>query len=127
MWRNVLFLLFVTIIPFLTQLMNEYGNVGAAVMIYDSSQLVGGLSLTAVWTHASKHHLLVSKSLSESQIRATKFRSYVPSIVFLIALATAALFSYSYQYFGISPGFANFTLIGIPPLMRVVTRKSKSG
>ena len=56
------------------------------------------------------------------------FRMMRPTPPILIfALATAALFSYSYQYFGISPGFANFTLIGIPPLMRVVTRKSKSG
>lgn len=107
--------------------MNEYGNVGAAVMIYDSSQLVGGLALTSVWTHASKHHLLVSKSLTETQIKTIKLHSYVPSIVFLITLAIAALFSFSYQYLGISPGFANFTLIGIPPLMRVATRKSKSG
>lgn len=81
-------------------------------MIYDSSQIIGGLALAFVWTHASKHHLLVSRSLTDSQIKSIQSRNYVPSIVFLIALIAAGLFSYSYQYVGIAPGFANFSLFG---------------
>ena len=123
MWRNLLFLLFVTIIPFLTEMMNQYGNVGIAVMIYDGSQLTGGLALAGVWAHASKHRLLVSRSLTESQIKNIQFRNYIPSIVFVIALAIAILFSYSYESLGIPPGFANFALFGIAPLMRVASKR----
>jgi uncharacterized membrane protein len=126
MWRNLFFLLFITIIPFLTQLMNQYGNVGVAVMIYDASQLIGGLAIAAVWTHASKHHLLVSRSLTDSQIKNIQMRNYVPSIVFLIALILAAFLSYTYHFLQIPPGFANFALFGIAPVMRVAGRKSKS-
>ena len=126
MWRNLLFLLFITIIPFLTQLMNQFGNIGVAVIIYDASQLMGGLALAAVWTHASKNHLLVSKSLTESEIKNIQSRNNVPLIVFMIALLLAAFFSYSYQYLGIAPGFANFALFGIAPMMRSIARKSNS-
>lgn len=126
MWRNLLFLLFVTIIPFLTELMNQYGNVGVAVMIYDASEFVGGLALAGIWAHASNHHLLVSRSLSESQIKNIQFRNYVPSIVFLAAFLLAALFSYTYQGVGIAPGFANFALFGIAPLMKIAPKGDKS-
>lgn len=126
MWRNLLFLLFVTIIPFLTQLMNDYGNVGVAVIIYDASQFVGGFALAGIWKHASDNHLLINKSLSEDQIKSMQFRNYVPSIIFLAALVIAVLFSFSYQALGIPPAFANFALFGIAPMMRLSARKSKS-
>ena len=126
MWRNLLFLLFVTIIPFLTQLMNDYGNVGIAVIIYDASQFVGGFALAGIWKHASSKHLLISRSLSEGQIKGMQFRIYIPSMIFLIALVVAALFSFSYQTIGIPPGCANFALFGIAPMMRLASKSGKS-
>jgi len=126
MWRNLFFLLFITIIPFLTQLLSQYGNIGIAVVIYNAFQSVGGLALGAIWTHASKNHLLVSRSLPETQIKNIRVRNLVPSLVFLIALAIALLFSYSYNYLSIPPAFANFALLGMLPLMRIVSRKNKT-
>ena len=126
MRRNLLFLLFVTTIPFLTQLISQYGNIGAAVMIYDGCQLAGGLALASVWTHASNHHLLASRSLTDQQIRSIQYRNYAASIAFLIALIVAALLSFSYQYVGISPGFANLALVAIVPLLRGISQKGKA-
>ncbi len=125
MWRNLLFLLFITIIPFLTSLMNQYGNVGVAVVIYDATQSVGGLALWAIWMHASKGHLLVSRSLLETLIRNIRVRNLVPSVVFVIALAIAILLSYTYNYLAIPPAFANFGLLAMLPLMRIVSKEEK--
>lgn len=126
MWRNLFFLLFVTIIPFLTQLMNDYGNVGVAVVIYDASQIAGGLALIGVWRHASKSHLLVNRSLTEAQIKNIQFRNYIPAVIFLLALVIAIFFSFTYSSIGIPPAFANFALFGIWPMMRIAARRSKS-
>ena len=121
MWRNLFFLLFITIIPFLTQLLNEYGDIRIAVIIYDLVQAFGGLALSSVWSHASQHHLLISKSLTRAQIRNASLRSYVPSIGFVVAIILTFVIPS-----GISPSIANFAIFLIYPLNRIVFRKTDS-
>jgi len=119
MWQNLLFLLFITIIPFLTELLNQYGDIQAAVVIYDISQFFGGLALSAVWSHATnKKHSLVANTLTQEQIRNIRIRGYVVPLTFLITIGIVFVLPT-----WISPSVANFALIGIVPLTRLVSRR----
>ena len=118
MWSNLFFLLFVTVIPFLTLLLDEYGDIQIAVVIYDLVQASGGFALSLIWHYVSINHRLISESLTSAQIRQVRLRTYVPVIVFLLT-AMVAFFIPE----GIPPASANFLLFLIIPLTRLVSRK----
>ena len=115
MWMNLFFLLFITIIPFLTELVNTYGDIQAAVIIYDGSQLLGGLTLSALWRHVSKKHFLIEKKLTDEQIKIIKIRTLIPSFVFLGAIGVSFITS----------AYSNFTLFAMFPAYMILARKSK--
>ncbi|HZW55199.1 MAG TPA: TMEM175 family protein [Nitrososphaerales archaeon] len=119
MWRNLVFLLFITIIPFLTEILDQYGDIEVALIIYNLSQFMGGLALNSVWNHATSKQLLISKSLTQDQVRNIRLRGYVPSIVFALAIGVSFLLPP-----GISPATANLTLFAMFPLLRIVGRKN---
>jgi uncharacterized membrane protein len=122
MWLNLFFLLFITIIPFLTELLNLYGNIQVSVIIYNLSQFIGGLALNGIWIYATKHHLIDSKALSQAQIKNIRNRGVVPSIVFLLAIVAALIL----PYFGIAPADAEFALFAMFPLQRTFARRSRT-
>lgn len=117
LWINLAFLLFITIIPFLTELLNKYGNIVLAVVIYDVSQILGGLALSILWRYATNKHLL-TKSLIPAQIRNIRIRGYVPMIAFLLAIAVAFALPK-----GVDPSDSMFVLFVMFPLMRFASRK----
>jgi uncharacterized membrane protein len=119
MWLNLFFLLFITIIPFLTEILDQYGSIQAALIIYDLTQLFGGLALYAIWTYATGHHMIDSKTLSRSQIRNIRIRSLVPSLIFLLAIAISFVLPQ-----GTPPSTANFALFCMFPLLRIAARKT---
>ena len=121
MWRNLFFLLFVTIVPFLTQLLGQYGDILITVVIYDAVQMIGGLVLAEVWNYATTHRLIDIKVLTPSQIRNIRLRGLVPSFTFLAAIGVSALFS----IVGISPSAANLTLFAMFPLLRISEKRQK--
>ncbi len=116
MWRNLFFLLFITIIPFQTQLLAQYGDIQIAVVIYDASQVLGGIALSAVWRHATKKHLVVEGSLTANQIRNIRFRGYVPIVTFLVAIAIVFVLPNG------DASFANFSLFAMFPLTWIFSR-----
>jgi uncharacterized membrane protein len=119
MWTNLFFLLFITIIPFLTELVSQYGDIRIAVIIYDLTQAIGGLVLSALWNVAIKNHLLSSERLTKAQIRNIRIRTYVPTFVFLLAIGISFVLPPS-----IPPGYANFALFAMFPLMRFASRQN---
>jgi uncharacterized membrane protein len=110
---NLLFLLFITLVPFFTQLISSYGSLEAAEDIFYISQAFGGVLLTLLWIHASRDFLLIEEDTPKALIRWVTVRGLVSPAVFLAA-AVVALFV---------PGYSSLTLIAISPVSRILFRK----
>ena len=110
---NLFFLLFITLVPFFTQLISSYGSLESAEEIFYLSQALGGALLTLLWIHASKDFLLIEQDTPKALIRWVTVRGLISPAVFLAA-AVVALFI---------PSYSSLTLIAISPVSRILVRK----
>jgi len=94
MWYNLIFLMFITLVPFTTNFM-KYANLQLTVVISAIFYSVPGFAISLLWQHSSKNHLLIDKNLSESIIRLTRIRNYISPLVFIASIP----FSYISPYF----------------------------
>lgn len=108
MWRNILFLLFITIIPFLTELLSTYGDVKLAVVIYDGSQLLGGVALILLRRYALKNHLFSTRLVTPDLIKQMTTRGYIPVIVFAASIVVVLVLPP-----GISPSYTQLVLFAL--------------
>jgi uncharacterized membrane protein len=113
MWFNLVFLMFITLVPFITNLM-KYADLQLTVVIAAIFYSVPGFAISLLWQHSSKNHRLIDKGLSRDMIRLTRIRNYISPLVFIASIP----FSYINPYF--TPAF---WLVMIP-LRIVVIRKS---
>ena len=63
-WLNLLFLFFITLISFATDLYFKYGNFHSIFVLYASILTVTGSLLLFIWLHGSKENLLIDKTLN---------------------------------------------------------------
>lgn len=107
MWLNLLFLMFVVLIPFGTDLVGEYGDELAAVMVYAGICAAVGLTKVAVWRYATHNRRLVDESLSSESIELSTVVGLVGPAVFLVSMGIALL----------STTWATWSWIAIGPLI----------
>ncbi len=110
---NMFFLLFITIVPFFTELISDYGNLESADAIYYLSQALGGFLLTYIWIHASTNNRLIQEDTPKNLIRLITARGLVSPAVFLAATAVSFFI----------PSYSFFTLITIGIGLRIVSRE----
>lgn len=85
-WINVMWLMFVALVPFSTSLMGEYGEFQAATLFFHFNMLcIGTLSLIS-WRYAFKNHLTTVKLTEKSYRDSIKVYMLFP-IVCLVAIA----------------------------------------
>jgi len=92
---NNLFLLVISVTPFLVGVLFDYGPGSAgvslassrlAVILYSSAQAVGGGILLAIWRHSTRAHRLVVADLPADWIRSTERRQLSVVAIFLAAI-----------------------------------------
>jgi len=105
-WCNLILLMFITLVPFTTNLNMHYGNLQIAVILSAIFYAIPGLASSGLWHHASKNHLLIDKKLSDHTIRFLRNRNYVAPFVFLISIP----FSYIHPYLTIIIWLTSFPL-----------------
>jgi uncharacterized membrane protein len=89
MWINIIFLLFVVVIPFSTALLSSYPGLHSAVFFYGTNLILVGLTLQMLWSYASTKHRLVDTSLADHTIRLGTVRLLaVPAIGVICMLIT---------------------------------------
>ena len=96
---NSLFLLIIAVTPFLVGILYDYGpgdtlgpgsqSTKLAVMLFASVEVVGGLTMLAIWRHSTEHHHLVEERLPAAWIRRTELASVYPAAVFAISIPVA--------------------------------------
>ena len=109
---NFYFLLCITIIPFLTSLITQYGHYQMATILYASIQAVTGTILLILWIYASKHHRMIDANLSQRMIRFNFNRLVLVIAIFLISIPVAL----------ISTTVAQISWIAIAPVVGLLRR-----
>jgi uncharacterized membrane protein len=83
-WLNLLFLFFITIIPFAVDLQIDYGLYQVIFILYALVLTAAGASLTLIWLHAMKGRLL-DKTMNQT-IQSILLESIVLPSVFVISI-----------------------------------------
>ena len=83
---NLYFLLFITLMPFTTKLLSEYGHVQAVVVSAAVLYAAPGFLLGIIWHYASRDHLLISGKVPHDFARMTRMKNYVKPTVFILSI-----------------------------------------
>jgi len=109
---NFYFLLCITIIPFLTNLIIQYGNFQLATILFAAMQVVTGAMLIFIWMYASRNHRLTDPHLSVRVIKYNYHRELIVIAVFLISIPVAF----------VSTSLAQISWIALAPLASILQR-----
>lgn len=109
---NFFFLLCITLIPFLTNLIIQYGNFVLATILFAAMQVVTGTMLVIVWMYASRKHNLTDPHLSTRVTRFNFNRELVVIAIFLISMPIAFF----------STTLAQISWIAISPVVHLLQR-----
>jgi len=111
-WLNLLFLLWIALLPFFTKILDQYINLQLGVVLYATDQAAAGIFLTLIWMYASKNHRLIDKNMNESSIKFGIFRNVLAPIFFFVSMGISF----------VSPGLAVVSWLGMVPVFFVINR-----
>ncbi len=87
LWLNIVFLLWVSFVPFPTALLGRYFDQPLAVGIYAASLGVTGLALEGLWRYATRGHRLVRADLPPALVREISRKNLVAPALAAVAAA----------------------------------------
>jgi uncharacterized membrane protein len=90
-WLNILFLLFVTLMPFPVGLLIRYPDQQITLIIYCTVLIGAGLTAAAMWWHVSHSYRLISANVSPILIRLTYRRVLTAPVIYLLAILASFL------------------------------------
>ena len=97
LWLNLLFLFFITIVPFQAALLLRYPNTWVAVAFYAVTQAGAGLIIFALWRHASGGGRLTDPDISPVTVRYYSLRVLLGIVTYLISIGIAVFNPYLAQ------------------------------
>jgi uncharacterized membrane protein len=90
-WLNILFLIWIALLPFFTKILSQYSNLQLGVVLYAIDQASAGIFLTLTWLYASRNHRLIDKGMKESAIRFSTLRNAIAPIFFIGSMGISFL------------------------------------
>jgi uncharacterized membrane protein len=118
-WLNLLFLIWVALLPFFTKILNQYANLQLAVILYAFDQACAGFFMTLSWWYSSRNHRLVDRTLKDRTIKYVTLRNAVAPLFFIISMGLS--------FFGAIVAFVSwFGMIPTLILLRRLERRAKS-
>jgi uncharacterized membrane protein len=92
MWMNIIFLMFVALVPFSTRLMGDYLWTQIPFVIYGINLILIFVMRLALWNYASGKSHLVDSSINPLVIKRVKlFIGVIPAVMFLVVIGVAFL------------------------------------
>jgi uncharacterized membrane protein len=89
LWINILFMLFVSFLPFSTALVGSYPGERPAVLFYGATLMGAGLCLLAEWSYAAGRGRLLESGTLPEVVRAIRSRVLAGTAFYGAALAIA--------------------------------------
>lgn len=104
-WLNLLFLLWIALLPFFTKVLDQYTNLQLAVVLYASDQALAGFFMTLSWWYSSKNHRLIDRNLENRTIKFILVRNAVAPLFFIVSMGLSFLGSFIafVSWFGMVP------------------------
>ncbi len=90
-WLNILFLMFVALIPFSTSLFGKFGAKQITAIIYGANMLLIFNLGWAIWAYATGKHRLVDRDLDPALIRGANLMGLVYTIVMLPSIGISLI------------------------------------
>ena len=87
LWINILFLLWVALVPFSTALLSAYPKSQAAVITYGTNLIAIGLSLALHWWYVTTDRRHVDPDMHPGLVRGAMYRTLMGPFVYLIGIA----------------------------------------
>jgi uncharacterized membrane protein len=100
-WLNLLFLLFIVIIPFTTSVLSKYQG-QLSVVLYAANMVMEGLMAFLLWFYATHNRRLVDESLDEAIVRRGIILNLVPPAIFALSIGVAFINADAAQYLWVS-------------------------
>lgn len=85
-WMNLIFLIFLSFVPFPVDLYGEYMHEPMVVVFYSGVLAFVGYMLAAMWIYASHNFRLVPKSLGHKQVEYYTARMLVAPLIFTLSI-----------------------------------------
>ena len=128
-WLNILFLMFVALIPFSTALFGEYGAMQITALIYGANMLFIFCSGWAIWAYVTGKRRLVAKDLDPAVVRGGSLMGLAYAIIMISAMGISFLNPViSFFVYGfIVVAFIAFTALGRGEIVMSVPTAPKSG
>ena len=98
-WLTLLFLFFITLIPFATNLQIGFGYQIVFVLFALVLAMAGAL-LTIIWLHATKNKL-IDKDLTQREIHTISLGDIVPTVVYFLSILVSFIDLQAAYYFWI--------------------------
>jgi len=86
---NLLFLMWIVLMPFSSSLIGEYEHLRLPVIVYAAHNILAELTLSWLWRHASKDGSLVKTNLDPRATRYHNLRALFLPTVFLLSIGMA--------------------------------------
>jgi TMEM175 potassium channel family protein len=90
LWLNIVFLFFITLIPFAVNLQVDYGFYHTIFILYALVLVAAGLMLTLIWLHAKKNRL-IDKNLSNAETHTILIESIITPSVFALSILVSII------------------------------------
>jgi uncharacterized membrane protein len=88
-YLNVVFLFFVTLMPFTASMLGRYGDESLAVFLYAASVAVGNAVLFLLWRHILRKYVRAEKALNKKYVDYLYLRAGFPVVVALLSMVLA--------------------------------------
>jgi uncharacterized membrane protein len=88
---NLLFLMFIVLLPFPNDLIGKYPANQSAVIVYAVLLAGTGISMCLLWIHASRGYRLIDETLTPSFIRRLTMRLLFSPTIFLVSIPLSFL------------------------------------
>jgi uncharacterized membrane protein len=88
-WLNLLFLFFITLISFATDLDFKYSHFHIVFILYESILAITASLLVFIWLHALKQKILIDSAMNKFQWRLTFYELIIPPSIFLISIGVS--------------------------------------
>lgn len=96
---NLLFLMWIVVLPFSSSLLGEYANQQIVVIIYALNLALIGLTLSWMWWHAKRDpQLLDTAGVDPREVRYNELGPLGPSLIFGVSIGVSFLSIWAAQY-----------------------------
>lgn len=88
-WLNIVFLVFISFLPFPVDLFGDFSNSRSVVVFYSAALALSGYLLTLIWLYVSHGNRLVAKTLSKRRIEFYTVKILVAPLIFTLSIPVA--------------------------------------